>query len=98
MPSFGLRVSDEVDARVAERNHKLKKPSRQTRQQQHADPLAIVGVGVCAASLESLLTLFRSLDGIGAAYVVAVRQQDGLTVDTVLDALTAQTSLPVRPR
>ena len=80
---------------MAERNHKLRKPSRQ-RKERPGEPLAIVGIGVCAASLESLLTLFRSLDGLGAAYVVAVRQQDGLTVDTVIGALTANTRLPVR--
>jgi two-component system CheB/CheR fusion protein len=81
---------------VAERNNKLKKPSRQAKPEQHVEPLAVVGIGVCASSLESLLTLFRNLDGFGAAYVVAVRQQDGLSVDTVVEALSSATRLPVK--
>jgi two-component system CheB/CheR fusion protein len=35
-------------------------------------------------------------DGLGAAYVVAVRQQDGLSVDTVIEALVAQTQHHVK--
>ena len=81
---------------MAERNNKIRKPSRQSRKDRPAEPLAVVGVGVCAASLKSLLSLFNALDGLGAAYVVAVRQQDGLTVDTVVDALAKATKLPVR--
>ena len=81
---------------MAERNNKVKKNSGAAPQKRVGKPLAVVGIGVCAASLEALLTLFRDLDGLGAAYVVAVRQQDGLTVDTVLDALCGVTKLPVR--
>ena len=81
---------------MAERNNKSKSPSRRAKREVPAEPLAVVGIGVCAASLKSLLTLFNGLDGLGAAYVVAVRQQDGLTVDTVVDALSNATKLPVR--
>jgi two-component system CheB/CheR fusion protein len=81
---------------VAERNNKLKKPSRRKADGQPVEPTAVVGIGVCAASLESLLTLFRQLDGIGASYVIAVRQQDGLTVDTVMKAVAGVTKLPVK--
>jgi two-component system CheB/CheR fusion protein len=81
---------------VAERNYRLKRPPRQAKQDQVTEPLAVVGIGVCAASLNSLLTLVGALDGIGASYVVAVRQQDGLNVDTVVKALSEHTKLPVK--
>ncbi|HEX8839514.1 MAG TPA: CheR family methyltransferase [Sphingomicrobium sp.] len=84
------------DRRVAERNNKVIKSSRASARDDKAKPVAVVGIGVCAASLESLLTLFRDLDDLGAAYVIAVRQQDGLTVDTVLQALSDVTGLEVR--
>jgi two-component system CheB/CheR fusion protein len=35
-------------------------------------------------------------DGLDAAYVIAVRQQDGLSVDTVLEGLAEQTKQPVQ--
>jgi len=82
---------------VAERNSKLKTPSRRAKQDQSLEPLAVVGIGVCAASLRSLLALFSDLsDKLRASYVVGVRQQDGLSVDTVVEALTGQTKLQVR--
>jgi two-component system CheB/CheR fusion protein len=78
---------------VAEKNSR---PARRGRQAQEAHPTAIVGVGVCAASLRSLEILFAALPAdLGAAYVVAVRQQEGLTVETVVNALVAHTRLPV---
>lgn len=59
--------------------------------------LAVVGIGVCAASFRALLTLFATMtEGLGAAFVIAVRQQDGLIVDTVVEALAGQTKLQVR--
>jgi two-component system CheB/CheR fusion protein len=82
---------------VAERDSKLKKPSRRSRKDQPTEPLAIVGIGVCAASLRSLVSLFAGLSSdLGASFVVAVRQQDGLSVDTVVEALERQTELPVK--
>ncbi|HEX8841573.1 MAG TPA: chemotaxis protein CheB, partial [Sphingomicrobium sp.] len=82
---------------MAERESRLKKPSRRSREDQPAEPLAIVGIGVCAASLRSLLSLFSALGSDpGVSYVIAVRQQDGLAVDMVVEALGKQTDLPVK--
>ena len=82
---------------MAERDSRLKKPSRRSKKDQPTEPLAIVGIGVCAASLRSLLSLFAGLSNeLEASYVIAVRQQDGLTVDTVVEALARQTELPVK--
>lgn len=81
---------------MAERNNKVVKLPRPVVRDVDDKPVAVVGIGVCAASLEALLTLFRDLDGLGAAFVVAVRQQDGLAVDTVIQALSGVTDLPVR--
>ena len=59
-------------------------------------PPAVVGIGVCTASLNSLDQLFAALPtDLDAAYVIAVRQQDGLTVNTVVDTLKTRTALPV---
>ncbi|WP_347302982.1 CheR family methyltransferase [Croceibacterium sp. TMG7-5b_MA50] len=59
-------------------------------------PLAIVGVGVCAVSLGSLRTLFGDMEpDLGAAFLIAVRQQDGLAVDTVIQAVAEVTDMPV---
>jgi two-component system CheB/CheR fusion protein len=59
-------------------------------------PMAVVGVGVCGASLGSLEALFSGLGPrIGAAYLIAARQQEGLNVETVVDALKRQSALPV---
>lgn len=58
--------------------------------------MAVVGVGVCAASIQSIGDLFAGLGpDVGAAYVIAVRQQEGLAVSTVLDLLKKQSALPV---
>lgn len=63
---------------------------------EHTTAMPVVGIGVCAASLGSLETIFASIDpAIGAAYLVAVRQQEGLDVGTVFDVLTGLASLPV---
>jgi len=60
-------------------------------------PSGIVGIGVCAASLRSLATIFSSLGpGANAAYVIAVRQEEGLTVDAVLELLHAHSPLPAK--
>ncbi len=61
------------------------------------DVLGVVGVGVCAASLRSLEALFAGLGpSINAAYIVAVRQEEGLAVGTVIEVLKRQSSLVVR--
>ena len=61
-----------------------------------AEPVAVVGIGVCLASLQSLRDLFAALsEDFGAAYVIAVRQQDGLSSDTVAEALRDQSSVQV---
>ena len=53
-----------------------------------AEPVAVVGIGVCLASLRSLEQLFAAIgEDFGAAYMIAVRQQDGLTSETVFEAL-----------
>lgn len=83
--------------RPDKQNGKQKKPARRTGRDAQSEPLAVVGIGVCAASFRALLALFAGMtDGLGVAYVVAVRQQDGLSVDTVVEALTEQTSQQVK--
>jgi two-component system CheB/CheR fusion protein len=80
---------------VADREPRQKKTQRR-RKDSSGEPLAVVGIGVCAASLRALLSLFGSIqDGLGAAYVIAVRQQDGLTVETLIEELVSQTKLAV---
>jgi two-component system, chemotaxis family, CheB/CheR fusion protein len=60
-------------------------------------PLVVVGVGVCAASVRSLGRMFADLaPGIGAAYLVAVRQLEGLDVGSVLALLSDRSPLPVK--
>ena len=59
-------------------------------------PTPIVGIGVCARSLRSLEELFGDLSpSLAAAYVVAVRQEEGLNVGTVLEVLQRRSSMPV---
>lgn len=73
------------------------RPARRRRQDEPTQPLAVIGIGVCAASLRSLEQLFASLDDqLDAAYVVAVGQQNGVGVDSVVKALSAQTDLPLK--
>lgn len=82
---------------MADQKDPRKKPSRRPSKDPTTEPLAVVGIGVCAASFRALLALFSGMDdGLGAAYVVAVRQQDGLSVDTVVEALEAQTPQNVK--
>ena len=58
--------------------------------------VAVVGIGVCAASLRSLAKLFSAIDQIPpSAYLIAVLQQDGVEIGAVLDVLTQQSGLPV---
>ena len=81
---------------MADRDEKAGKPAPRRRKQAPAEPLAVVGIGVCTASLRSLQQLIAGLDeNLGAAFMIAVRQQDGLRVDTVVEALRGQTRLPV---
>jgi len=57
---------------------------------------AVVGVGVTAASISSLETMFAGIEpGSGASYIVAVRQRDGLEVSRVLEVLRRGSQLPV---
>ena len=76
---------------MAEKAGKQKKPARRSSRQPSDEVSAVVGVGVCAASFRALLALFAGMDdGPEVAYVIAVRQQDGLSVDTVVEALKSQ--------
>jgi two-component system CheB/CheR fusion protein len=82
---------------VADKDSKVKKPVRGSTKKAATEPAAVVGIGVCAASLRSLCDLFDNLDDdLGAAYVVGVRQQDGLTVKSVIKALGGQTQLVIK--
>lgn len=57
----------------------------------------VVGIGVSAESLRSLEELAASLDTtLGVAYIVIVRQSDGLEVNAVVQALRGQTRLPIK--
>jgi two-component system CheB/CheR fusion protein len=82
---------------VADRETKRVTKGSTHKAQSPAEPVAVVGIGVCLASLDSIERLF---DGIGqksgAAFVVAVRQQDGLSSKTVAQALAKHTKLPVK--
>ena len=58
--------------------------------------MPVVGVGVAAGSLQSLETLFGGIEpSFGAAYIVAVRQQEGLDVASVVEVLARASALPV---
>ncbi|GAO40956.1 putative two-component hybrid sensor and regulator [Sphingomonas changbaiensis NBRC 104936] len=73
------------------------RPARRRGQDKPTQPLAVIGIGVCAASLRSLEQLFASLDDqLDAAYVVAVGQQNGVSVDSIMKALSGQTDLPLK--
>jgi len=77
---------------------KTKAPtSKRSQPDQAREPLAIVGIGVCLASLTSLEQLFANLpEDLDAAYVIAVRQQDGLTVKAVLEAISTNSKRSVK--
>jgi two-component system CheB/CheR fusion protein len=66
------------------------KPSRRKRGDGgKTGPAAVVGVGVAAGSLRSLEALFAALGpDLGAAYLVAVRQEEGLGIDAVVEVLS----------
>ena len=58
-------------------------------------PAAVVAIGVGAASLESLSALFAALPrDADAAFVVTVRQPEGLPVDRVLSVVAQASNLP----
>lgn len=63
---------------------------------QQAVMMPVVGIGVCAGSLRSLETMFASVGpSLNAAFLIAVRQQEGLDVGSVVDVLSRQSSLPI---
>lgn len=81
---------------MAERDKNTTEAKRKRKAATPQDISAIVGVGVCSESLRSLEKLFASLGGdLNAAYVVAVRQQEGLSVEAVTEALSRQSPLAV---
>ncbi|MGZ2433067.1 CheR family methyltransferase [Rhizobium redzepovicii] len=62
----------------------------------HVQPLVIVGIAVSGQSLSSLEQIFSEVDlGLGVSYLVAVRQQKGLSTATVLGLLGRQNRLSV---
>ncbi|RFB85848.1 chemotaxis protein [Rhizobium leguminosarum bv. trifolii] len=68
-----------------------------SEQGQHEQPVVIVGVAVSALSLPSLERVFLEIGlGLGASYLVAVRQQEGLDATTVLEMLRRQERLAVK--
>ena len=86
-----------MDESVATEHQQVTDPVRKKKAVQSTAPVAVVGIGVCAASLRSLEEVFAGVGPeIGAAYLVAVRQQEGLSVGTVVDVLKRKSSLPVK--
>ncbi|MBA2466345.1 MAG: PAS domain-containing protein, partial [Sphingomonas sp.] len=82
---------------MADRDQNLSKPRRSRKKGERSLPLAVVGVGVSAESIASLETLFASLGTeLGAAYIVALRQVEGLRLKTVLESLSKHSPLPVK--
>ncbi|ANL37531.1 MULTISPECIES: CheR family methyltransferase [Rhizobium] len=64
--------------------------------EQHEQPVVIVGIAVCALSLSSLERIFSEVGvGLGASYLVAVRQQEGLDAAAVYEMLRRQGRLAV---
>jgi two-component system CheB/CheR fusion protein len=85
-----------LEGGMLETEDQVKDPSALIEEEARTTTMPVVGVGVCAASLRSLETLFTGIGpSLGAAYLVAVRQQEGLDVGTVVDVLTRQSPLPV---
>ncbi|OWV85531.1 chemotaxis protein [Rhizobium sp. N122] len=63
---------------------------------QHEQPLVIVGIAVSAQSLRSLEQIFSEIGvDLGASYLVAVYQQEGLSAAAVLEMLGRQERLAV---
>jgi two-component system CheB/CheR fusion protein len=84
-----------ADSTKARRTKKASAPAR--ARAGGGEPAAVIGVGVCLASIDSIERLFALMDeSIDAAYLVAVRQHDGLSSKTVADAIKKQTKLPVK--
>src|SRR4051794_14272181 len=83
---------------MAERNQKPARAAARSKRKAGppSPPVPVVGVGVGAVSLESLAALFQGFEpDLGAAYLVAVRQADGVTVATVAEKLRGASALPV---
>ncbi len=60
-------------------------------------PTAVVGVGVGLRSAQSLERMFAAVrPDLNAAFVVAVRQDEGLQIQTVVEILTRATQAPVQ--
>lgn len=69
---------------------------RLTGANQQQKPIVVVGIGVSASSLQSLEQIFSDIDpDLGAAYLVAVRQQEEIDVSAVLEVLKRQERLTV---
>ncbi len=82
---------------MADNDRQTNPSPRRSKVKERGSSMAVVGVGVSAASLRSLEQLFATLrPDIGAAYIIAVRQQEGLDVATVVEALRRQSPLPVK--
>ncbi|WP_064842273.1 MULTISPECIES: CheR family methyltransferase [unclassified Rhizobium] len=63
---------------------------------QHEQPLVIVGIAVSTQSLRSLEQIFSEIGvDLGASYLVAVYQQEGLSAAAVLEMLGRQERLAV---
>jgi chemotaxis response regulator CheB len=61
------------------------------------EPIAIVGVGASAKSFASLERLFAHLPSkSGVAYVVAVRSEDSVDAQKVVEALGRQSGVPAQ--
>lgn len=81
---------------MAERDDSPPRSRRKRKAPRAQNVAAVVGVGVCSESFRSLQELFASLPAdLNAAYVIAVRQQEGLSVGTVVEALSRQSPLAV---
>lgn len=82
---------------MATDNHDLEEQSSAQDFAAPRRPTVLVGVGVGAPSLDSLARLFAGLGPQSdCAYLVAVRQQEGLSVGTVLEVLKRDSSLRVK--
>ncbi|MBV9078647.1 MAG: chemotaxis protein, partial [Methylobacteriaceae bacterium] len=82
---------------MAAKNDKAAKPAKRRASKPPAEPLALVGIGVCHASFRALEELFAGLpNDLGPAYIIAVRQQDGLTTETIVESLGRLTKMPVK--
>ena len=84
------------DKTVADKKNGAGKRRPEPRQEARVDMIPVVGIGAGAASFRSLEQLFAQLTpGLGAAFVIAIRQQDGLPIDNVIDAIARHSGMPV---